>query len=71
MQVGFTVAIAGQRHGETNHCFAIEGSDDLSADALGDEKDSTGNDVSIAVTPDLELENDASLKLFQVVSGWM
>ncbi len=69
VQVGFTVAIAGQRHGETNDGVAVEGSDNLAADALGDHEDAARNDVAVAVAPDLKLQDDATLKVVQGGQG--
>ena len=65
VQIGLAVAVAGERHGETDHRVAVEGPDHLAADALGHNKDAPGNEIAVAVAPDLELQDNAALEVLQ------
>ena len=48
---------------------AIERSDDLAADALRYDEDASGNHVAVAVSPDLNLKDDAALEVFEGGEG--
>jgi hypothetical protein len=70
VEVRPAVADAGQRHGETNLGVSVKRADYLAADALGHDKDTPGNDVAVAVSPDFELKDDATLELFECLEGF-
>src|SRR5215469_14772848 len=65
VEIGFAVAVAGQRHGKTDESFALECADHLAADALRDYEDAAGDDVAGAIAPDFDLEHATALELFE------
>src|SRR5271168_1991707 len=69
VEVGFAVPVAGQRHGETYQGVAVECPDHLAANALRHHEDTPWDDVAVAVAPDLKLQNDATLKVFEAGKG--
>ena len=69
VEVRPAIAVARQRHGETNQGVAVERADDLAADALRDDEDTARDDIAVAITPDLELQDDATLEVFEGGKG--
>jgi hypothetical protein len=69
VEIRFAIAVAGQRHGETDQRISVEGSDHLAANALRDHEDAPGDDVAVAIAPNLKLQDDASLKVFECRKG--
>ena len=59
------VAISGQSHGETDNRVAVKRAEHLPADALRHHKDAPGNQVAVAIAPNLKLQHDAALKLLE------
>ena len=55
--------------GDDTRSDAVDGSQHLASDALGDDEDAAGDDVAVAVAPDFELEDDAALKVFEAGEG--
>jgi hypothetical protein len=59
------IATAGQRHGETYEGLAVECADDLSADALRYDEYTSRDDIAVTITPNLQLQDDATLEVFE------
>src|ERR1700679_3216793 len=65
VQVRVSISVAWQRHGETYESLSVERADNLAADALRYDKDTSGDDVAVAITPNFRLQNDATLEVFE------
>lgn len=65
VEIGVAVAISRQSHGKTHDGVPIKRTEDLTADTLSYQKNSAGNQIAIAVSPDLELQNNAAFKLLE------
>jgi hypothetical protein len=61
--------MARQGHGESDDGAVVEGSENLAAYALRNDKHTPRDYIAIAVTPDFVLENDAALKVFEPGKG--
>ena len=76
VKIGLAVAVAGQGHGESDEGIAVERSQHLAADTLRNDEDAAGDDIAVAVAPDFELEDDATLEVLEGsegldVDGWL
>jgi hypothetical protein len=69
VEIRFAAAMARQGHGESDDGAVVEGSENLAAYALRNDKHTPRDYIAIAVTPDFVLENDAALKVFEPGKG--
>src|ERR1051326_4355237 len=68
VQIGMAGARAGNGEGEAEQLGALKGADDLPTDLPADDEHAQRNQIDISKIPDLFLERNASLKLFQAVA---
>src|SRR5665213_69345 len=65
VEIGMTIAEAGQRHSEADDGVSVKGANHLAADVLRNHEDAARDDIPVAVAPGLQLQHNTALEVFE------